>query len=103
MQSSDVNNILQILLNIAFETDVDLLKPSKLLIKRHRFLLVYLTLIAFLSKLPDWYKVTASHYKVFHESISNSYWNYSICQKVNIIMSNRTIYSKKYSKLKIDI
>lgn len=70
------------LLDISFETEVDLGKSSRLLIKRHHFLLMYLSTLVFLSKDAQWSSTVTQHFNTFYECAKGSYWNCSVCQKV---------------------
>ena len=71
------------LLEIVFETSVDLAQPAHLLIRLHHFLLIYLTLLAHLALDPTWKARVAVHCEYLLGALRGSYLNYSICTRVS--------------------
>jgi len=79
LSEEDLKCILKILLEIIFETSIKALNSTRLLIRKHNFLRIYLQILALLSK--DMTNI-GPYCKFLFESIKGSYWNYHICGKV---------------------
>lgn len=77
-----MREILDTVLEIIFDTPVDLSLSPKLLIARRKFLIVYLSLLLLLAKLEGWSEIAKTHCIFFCASIKNSYYNYNLCAKV---------------------
>jgi len=83
----EIKDILSLLLEISFETSIDLISNSKLLIRQHQFLKIYLATLAFLSKYAEWTEVVVVQCKSFIDNIKGSYYNYSICSQVILYLT----------------
>lgn len=70
------------LLEISFETEMKFIVNGRLLIRLHQFLKIYLSMLALLSKYPEWTEDVVSQCKSFIANIKGSYYNYTICSKV---------------------
>ena len=74
--------MLNLLLEITFETSVDMKEPLKLLIKRFYSLAIYLKIVLHLAQYSEWRDSLVSFLNSLYNIIKDSYANYCGCGKV---------------------
>ena len=88
----EVDQILQIILVLIFESPVDFSKQPKFLIIHECFLGDYIYLLSFLSKYCEWYEVVFNNIRGFFNCIKSSYWNYVQLRNVIYSINSRKTY-----------
>lgn len=86
MKTGETESILRSILEITFDTSTDLIRNSRLLIKRPLYIIIYFSLLSFLSRHTEWTKSITSHCESFCENVEGSYWNLVICSKVGFVL-----------------
>ncbi len=98
LSPEEVEHTLGLLFQVTFEAAVDLARPARFIIKRPFFLVICLALLSLLATKPEWKKRVAAHCVYMIEAIQNSYWNYTICARVTLLVvspPNREEYSDR--------
>lgn len=82
MEEKEIEGILNVVLEMAFDQPVDVLKPAKLPIQMPYALCLLFSILTHLSDYSKWDRTVVTYIKAFNEIVGDSYWNYCLCGKV---------------------
>lgn len=83
LTKENIEAVLNIILEIICESPINMSQYTGHLIKNQHFLEIFLALLNFLHKFPEWRSVVTTYTNFFIVSFRNSHMNYYNCSNVN--------------------